>query len=241
MHSSATHDQVFDINDFTSASDWEKFISDLEQALRQWDLSSGQHKAGSKRLSREQLSAVSWSLQSLPIKFNNVALVLHHYHAKDLPDEEPLDQHSARHGNELPVALMDTASCDHDFVNQGPAITRLFGLREFVIIASADKTQPISSIDRVKLLISSVAISVGNIKCSVPVFAHVAANHYTGILIDAEKRTNFEMVCLREVPSKFKHLSALLSVFKEKLGHPATDSLSVRVSVRFVNQIRRSD
>lgn len=232
-----TTDPIFDINDFTTASDWEKFISDLEQALRQWGLSSGQRKAGSKRLSREQLSASSWSLLTEPLKFSRVALLLHHFYAKDLPEEEPLD--ISRRGNELPVALQDTASSDNDFVSQCPAITRLFGLREYVLISSADRNQPISNIDRVKLLTSSSAISLGNIACTVPVFVQVTPNHYTGLLIDSDMRTHFDMVCLKEVPSKLKHLSTLLTLFKEKLGYPTTECLSVRVSVRFVVVLRR--
>lgn len=232
-----TADPIFDINDFTTASDWEKFISDLEQVLRHWGLSSGKQKAGSKRLGREQLSAASWSLLTEPLKFSRVALLLHHFYAKDLPDEEPLD--SARRRNELPVALQDTASSDNDFVSQCPAITRLFGLREYVLISSADRNQPINNIDRVKLLTSSSAISLGNIACTVPVFVQVTPNHYTGVLIDSDKRTNFDMVSLKEVPSKLKYLSALLTLFKEKLGYLTTDCLSVRVSVRFVIVLRR--
>ena len=232
-------EQVFDINDFTTASDWEKFISDLEQVLRQWGLSSGGQKAGSKRLTRDQLSAANWALNSESVRFSRVALVLHHLYAKDLPDEEPLDENSVRRGHELPVALQDTASADNDFVSHCPAITRLFGLREFVLISSADIKQPICDIDRVKLLISSSAISLGNIACTVPVFVQVTSSHFVGIFMDSDKRTNFDMVCLKEVPAKFKYLSALLSLFKEKLGYPSTECLSVRVSVRFVNVLRR--
>lgn len=241
MQPSSHDEQVFDINDFTTASDWEKFISDLEQVLRQWGLSAGGRQAGTKRLTRAQLSAADWTVKTEAVRFSRVPLLLHHLYVKGLSDAEQLDEHSLRRGHELPIALQDTASGDHDFVANCPAVSRLFGLREFVLIASADTKQPINNIDRIKLLISSSAISLGNIACTVPVFVQVTASHFVGIFQDSDIRTNFEMVCLDEVPSKLRHLSSLLALFKEKLGYPSTESLSVRVSVRFVNILQRYD
>ena len=38
---SSDEDEVFEIDDFTCASDWERFISLIEQKIREWGLNEG--------------------------------------------------------------------------------------------------------------------------------------------------------------------------------------------------------
>ena len=241
MQNQFADSDVFDINDFTTASDWEKFVSDLEQTLRQWDLSSDHHKSGTKRLTRDQFSCVSWSYRGEVLRFGRVPLSVQHIFADGIANEEPLDASSPRRGHELPLPLQDTSCSEFDFLTKCPPVTQLFGLREFILISSAQKNEPINDISRVKLLMSSAAIASGNISCQVPVFVNVSqAHHFVGIFCDAGIRTSFQMVCLKHIPQKFGYLSELLSIFKEKMGYSTSEvPAPVRVSVRFLNVLKK--
>ena len=228
-----------DINDFTTASAWEQFVAQVEQVIRRWNLQDGGCKGGSAPLTRSQLLAAKWMQTVESLTFGRVSLLLHHFSlAASLCQTKHSDSKDT--ATTRSVALQDSASVEHDFLTRCPTVTRLFGLREFLLITSAEKDQPINTLDRVKLLLSSAALALANAGAVVPLFVQVdAAGHFVGLSLDSESRTDYDMICLKRVPASLRNLSGLLSLFKEKLGYSPADCPSVSVSARFAKSIRR--
>ena len=236
--SSAASPADVDINDFTAASAWEQFVAQVEQQLHAWHLSGGQRRQRCK-LTRTEFASIRWVYASQPISFARVPLLLHHCHDVDGGGQgqaQPSDSEQ-----QLSATLLDSACGEHDFASRSPPVTRMFGLREFLVISGTDKSPEIGSLDRVKLLLSSAVLALGNTGCHVPFFVQVnQAQHFVGVAVEADKRIDFDMVCLARVPSQMRHLSGLLSLFKEKLGYASAECPSVCISVRFVKVLRRS-
>lgn len=58
--------EVFDIVDFTTASEWECFIAATEEAIHEWRLSG---EGCLSPLTRGELATAKWSERSVVIKF----------------------------------------------------------------------------------------------------------------------------------------------------------------------------
>ncbi|KAG9462398.1 hypothetical protein GDO78_014201, partial [Eleutherodactylus coqui] len=94
-----------------------------------------------------------------------------------------------------------------------------YGLREFVVVSPAANDAVISE-SKCNLLLSSVAIALGNTGCQVPLFVQIHQKWrklYVGECQGPGVRTDFEMVHLRKVPNQYTHLSGLLDIFKSKI------------------------
>lgn len=58
--------EVFDIVDFTTASEWECFIAAVEEAIHEWSLSG---EGQLSPLTKGQLATAKWSERSVVVKF----------------------------------------------------------------------------------------------------------------------------------------------------------------------------
>src|SRR6266480_552208 len=79
----------FEINDFTTASDWEKFISDLETLFRQWKLGSSHPSPNSCPASPDvetspaDLNSIKWQQKLDTLRFSKVSLDISHIICRD--------------------------------------------------------------------------------------------------------------------------------------------------------------
>ncbi|XP_061464911.1 rab3 GTPase-activating protein catalytic subunit isoform X2 [Rhineura floridana] len=222
--------EVFEITDFTTASEWERFISRVEEVLNDWKLigiSSG------KPLEKGVYTTEIWEEKSDEIAFADFRFsVTHHYlvqasSGKDAKEEVVEDT--------LPVAMQDLLCMNNDFPPRAHCLVRWYGLREFVVIAPAANNDAVLSESKCNLLLSSVSIALGNTGCQVPVFVqihHKWRRMYVGECQGHGVRTDFEMVHLRKVPNQYTHLSGLLDIFKSKIGCPLTPLPPINVSIR---------
>nr|XP_020635295.1 rab3 GTPase-activating protein catalytic subunit isoform X2 [Pogona vitticeps] len=254
--------EVFEITDFTTASEWERFISRVEEVLNDWKLigvSSG------KSLEKSIFTTGTWEEKSDEIAFADFRFsVTHHYlvedsNGKDAKEEQGeatppnkrankneflmtksskkqhLDITGKVSANALPVAMQDLLCMNNDFPPRAHCLVRWYGLREFVVIAPAANNDAVLSESKCNLLLSSVSIALGNTGCQVPVFVqihHKWRRMYVGECQGPGVRTDFEMVHLRKVPSQYTHVSGLLDIFKSKIGCPLTPLPPINISIR---------
>ncbi len=61
--------EIFEIDDFTSPSDWEKFVAQVEHLIREWGLATGRDGSGSSRPSPEEVANRPWRRQSATLVF----------------------------------------------------------------------------------------------------------------------------------------------------------------------------
>ncbi|XP_048339326.1 rab3 GTPase-activating protein catalytic subunit isoform X2 [Sphaerodactylus townsendi] len=222
--------EVFEITDFTTASEWERFISRVEEVLNDWKLigiSSG------RLLEKGVYTTEAWEEKSDEISFADFRFsVTHHYLVQESSEKDSKEELLE---DALPVAMQDLLCMNNDFPPRAHCLVRWYGLREFVVIAPSANNDAVLSESKCNLLLSSVSIALGNTGCQVPVFVqiqHKWRKLYVGECQGPGVRTDFEMVHLRKVPSQYTHVSGLLDIFKSKIGCPLTPLPPINISVR---------
>ncbi|KAG8432237.1 hypothetical protein GDO86_016757 [Hymenochirus boettgeri] len=213
--------EVFEITDFTTASEWERFISKVEEVLNDWKLIGESSK---KAPEKGEFTNGTWEEKAEEISFADFRFsVQHHYLVQESDDKE---------GKKKQVKHADLLCTNNDFP---PVAHCRYGLREFVIISPSANDAVISE-SKCNLLLSSVSVALGNTGCQVPLFIQVHQKWrklYVGECQGAGVRTDFEMVHLRKVPNQYTHLSGLLDIFKSKIGCPLTALPPVNIAIRF--------
>ncbi|XP_010604488.1 rab3 GTPase-activating protein catalytic subunit isoform X2 [Fukomys damarensis] len=223
--------EVFEMTDFTTASEWERFISRVEEVLNDWKLIGN---CLGRPLEKGIFTSGTWEEKSDEIFFADFKFsITHHYLVLESTDTEGKDEVSE---DAVPQSMQDLLCMNNDFPPRAHCLVRWYGLREFVVIAPAAHSDAVLSESKCNLLLSSVSIALGNTGCQVPLFVqihHKWRRMYVGECQGPGVRTDFEMVHLRKVPNQYTHLSGLLDIFKSKIGCPLTPSPPVSIAIRF--------
>ncbi|KAM4868133.1 rab3 GTPase-activating protein catalytic subunit isoform X4 [Urocitellus parryii] len=223
--------EVFEITDFTTASEWERFISKVEEVLNDWKLIGN---SLGRPLEKGIFTSGTWEEKSDEISFADFKFsVTHHYLVQESVDKEGRDEILE---DAIPQSMQDLLCMNNDFPPRAHCLVRWYGLREFVVIAPAAHSDAVLSESKCNLLLSSVSIALGNTGCQVPLFVqihHKWRRMYVGECQGPGIRTDFEMVHLRKVPNQYTHLSGLLDIFKSKIGCPLTPLPPVSIAIRF--------
>ncbi|XP_004836168.1 rab3 GTPase-activating protein catalytic subunit isoform X1 [Heterocephalus glaber] len=223
--------EVFEMTDFTTASEWERFISRVEEVLNDWKLIGN---SLGKPLEKGIFTSGTWEEKSDEIFFADFKFsITHHYLVLESTDTEGEDEVLE---DAIPQSMKDLLCMNNDFPPRAHCLVRWYGLREFVVIAPAAHSDAVLSESKCNLLLSSVSIALGNTGCQVPLFVqilHKWRRMYVGECQGPGVRTDFEMVHLRKVPNQYTHLSGLLDIFKSKIGCPLTPLPPVSIAIRF--------
>nr|XP_033801626.1 rab3 GTPase-activating protein catalytic subunit [Geotrypetes seraphini] len=222
--------EVFEITDFTTASEWERFISKVEEVLNDWKLIG---KSSRKPPEKGEYTSGTWEEKLEEISFADFKFsVTHHYLVQESSEKEEKEESGE---DALPESIQDLLYTNNDFPPRAHCLVRWYGLREFVVIAPAANDAVISE-SKCNLLLSSVSIALGNTGCQVPLFVQIHQKWrrlYVGECQGPGVRTDFEMVHLRKIPNQYTHLSGLLDIFKSKIGCPLTPLPPVNIAIRF--------
>nr|XP_032813023.1 rab3 GTPase-activating protein catalytic subunit isoform X2 [Petromyzon marinus] len=226
--------EVFEITDFTTASEWERFISRVEEVLNDWKLIG---QSPSLPVRKGEYTTGTWEEETEEVMFANFRFsVIHHYLKQESIDGKEARGEAAEDDDALPEAMQDLVSMDNDFSPRAHCLVRWNGLRNFVIIAPSAASEAVITESKCNLLLSSVSIALGNTGCQVPVFVQIQQKWrrmFSGLCEGPGVRTDFEMVHLRKAPNHYNHLSGLLDVFKSKIACPLSHIPPVSVSIRF--------
>lgn len=223
------NEDVFEINDFSMASEWERFVSDLEEILTEWNLittlpsakneTSNQNVFSSEPVQQQKSStkyfqnSSHWTNKQEQIKFGKVLFCLNYHCYKD---GKPLGDKKKFINN----FWCEMQSFEHDWASSGHPLVRYYGLSQFLVLQPINQTM-ISTEDRAKHLIGSAAIALANINCEIPFFCQIGQLHqrtFMGVQhIENGYRTYFDMIQFPKVPESFQYLSDIGALFKKKL------------------------
>uniref|UniRef100_A0A0B7ASM6 Rab3 GTPase-activating protein catalytic subunit n=1 Tax=Arion vulgaris TaxID=1028688 RepID=A0A0B7ASM6_9EUPU len=230
---------VFEITDFTTASDWERFIARLEEILHEWKLVNRDPRPPALK---DQYANGVWAEKSeevlfVDFRFNFSYVFLQTndmtstMNTSKKEDTEELDE-----DHKTPTVFLDLMNFDNDFPSRAHYLCRWYGLQEFFTLTPVSEKQFIEGESRTRLLLSSASIAFGNSSCSIPVFIQIQQKWrklFTGTALVRGAAVEFEMSHLRRFPPQNCHLAGLLDVFKSKLGCVYISMPPVSVSVRF--------
>ncbi|XP_041356173.1 rab3 GTPase-activating protein catalytic subunit-like [Gigantopelta aegis] len=233
---------VFEITDFTTASEWERFIARLEEILHEWKLAN---RPPLQPAPKDEYTNGTWDERTDAIDFADFKFkIVHKYLKTFVPNESRSSEEKERHDEsddvdeddeKTPTVFSDIMNLENDFPSRAHCLCRWFGLQEFIIISPA-VNEKIDSESRSKLLLSSASVALNNTCCTVPVFIQVQQSWrklYCGTCSLPGASVEFEMVHLKKTPTQYNHLAGLLDVFKSKLGCVYISMPPVSVSVRF--------
>ncbi|MEE6489088.1 hypothetical protein FKM82_015480 [Ascaphus truei] len=222
--------EVFEITDFTTASEWERFISKVEEVLNEWKLIGDSSKNPPEK---GEYTTGFWEEKGDEVCFADFKFsIKHHYFLQESCEKEEKEDLGE---DALPVCMQDLLCTNNDFPPIAHCLVRWYGMREFVVITPAANDAVISE-SKCNLLLSSISIALGNTGCQVPLFVQIHQKWrklYVGECQGPGVRTDFEMVHLRKVPNQYTHLSGLLDIFKSKIGCPLTSLPPVSIAIRF--------
>ncbi|XP_037319315.2 rab3 GTPase-activating protein catalytic subunit isoform X1 [Pungitius pungitius] len=224
--------EVFEITDFTTASEWERFVSRVEEVLNDWKLIGS--RAGSSTPEKGEFTSGSWGEKSQDIQFADFKFHISHYFLKQECEQD--DGKDQPEEDAFPVAMQDLLCMNNDFPPRAHCLVRWYGIREFVVISPGTNCEVITSESKCNLLLSSISISLANSGSQVPMFVQIQQKWrrvYAGECQGPGVRTDYEMVHLRKVPSQYNHLSGLLDIFKSKIGCSLSPLPPINISIRF--------
>lgn len=223
------NEEVFDDDfyqeDFSTASEYEAFVSRLSDLLETYEIFDEEN------LKTNELSLCEWTEDNEEIHFNDFDLVVTRYKAKIAPR----DSENSKNVNQV---FQDLISAENDFclldvnylkndyeVLNSPKppslhpIAVFYGLRDFVVIRT--KRKSLTDVNQIKLLQSSLSLALNESKCKVPAFIQVLYKEqevFLGMYESGEYRLSFDIVHLRQPPPSCKYLSGLLDMFKGEFG-----------------------
>lgn len=215
--------------DFTTASDWEIFISRLEEIINHWKIDD---------LKEESHEGCIWVTKSEKLTFVDVEFELFYY--KKL---EALESSETECQSEKPEKYKIENSVDikYDFPLLGESLCHThsciftwYGLKTYFVLSTTGDTE-INSESKIKILVSSLTIVLSNLNCHIPAFVQIREKWqklYLGVHQNEQFRTNFSMVHLKRIPNDCRYLTNLVDLFTFKLNISSTTS-SVSSSVQF--------
>ncbi|KAI4464157.1 rab3 gtpase-activating protein catalytic subunit [Holotrichia oblita] len=220
--------------DFTTASEWEIFISRIEEVIREWKIQE------TKDSDKDVPLQGQWWCRSDNIQFADIRFQLSCYKHKSIislqQENEEDDSDNASQSKNPIDADFDFVLDDGDNSNVDKCIATWYGLKEYIVLTAHDSSVIISP-SPIKILLSSVTIAVANTGCEIPIFVQIRDKWqrlYLGVYEGNAIRTNYDMIHLGKCPQHCRYLSGLLDLFKTKIMSPTPlDPIVVSVQLTY--------
>lgn len=193
--SDEVHDESEFFNqDFTTATRWEVFNARLDEIIHEWKLPFKSFTG--ERLTPNQLSECDWETKEEQISYDGIEFKITQYCVKpptaspddDKSDDEMTDsvtsasidvdaQKKAKMAADQPQcqAFVDLMALENNWCTLDERshltihpLARWYGLRQFVIVSTAESIKLTENQRR--MLLSSIHVAIGETSCEVPIF-----------------------------------------------------------------------
>jgi Rab3 GTPase-activating protein catalytic subunit len=218
----AEEHEIFDINDFTTASDWERFIVQIEAIINEWKLINTQ--ADGERFEINDFSKSIWDEKSDNIQFADTSFTItRHYLTKNLSSSFSSQENELIIKDPMslpPRSMADLLSVANDFKGNVPKLAEWYGLSDFLVIRPTRTSDLISTESKANILLSSACIAINNTGCHLPIFIQLQQNTrdmFVGVCEGSSLKTYFQVTHFAYLPTQFSNLNGLLEIFKSKL------------------------
>ncbi|KAE8039324.1 hypothetical protein FH972_011748 [Carpinus fangiana] len=204
-------------DDFTLATPWERFISEIEAVCRQW-MADGPRNLLEKGAVLLEFSKNLYKVKS-DLKYASKSYCMEYYFEKTNNDSKISDWNFTSHELQL-----------------------CFGVKEFLVIAPKSASGVVLDAPEASKLLSAVAIAMSNCSSLLPAFVPVhdpSRKAYDGI---QNMGTLFTRVFKADhmgtqVPVKLMHLEGLYEFFISKFAYPTLDFSEQLFKVNFTMKL----
>ncbi len=239
--------ETFDIEDFTAASEWEKFVANLEEAIREWGMAG---KRGDEEEQEEEEEGGGeekvWRQDKKAASFMGVEFIVVRHRLvrpdQQKEDEEAEEAEEKKRGEDpgedeegrtsdssssLPKALKELLVQGRDFPSLSHPVHYFFGLTDFVLLCPRGRSD-LTSPSALKSVLSAASVAASDTCCLAPILVQVSAAsraQFAGVFCSPRRfRTDLEMSVLparrAAMAADCAHLQDLLRVFRERLSRP---------------------
>ncbi|KAL5580672.1 hypothetical protein UlMin_013114 [Ulmus minor] len=203
-------------DDFTLASSWERFISEIEAVCRQWMAD------GPKNLLKKDAVQLEFAKDLFKVKSD----------LKDVTKSYCMEYYFETNNDGKSIGWDSTS---HD-------LQLCFGVREFLVIAPQSASGVVLGAPEASKLLSAVAIALSNCSSMWPAFVpvhHPSRKAYIGIQSMGTVFTRrFEADHIgSQVPIKLMHLEGLYELFVSKFAYSSMDFSVHLFKVRFTMKL----
>jgi len=229
-------DDVFEIIDFTNASEWESLVADVEKAIRRWGLEMGSADdvvalAGTAR-DAGVVNTGALQMRGRQYRLSHVRVASPGGDAARVTSQSRQFKEIAAafkaSGMEAPPQWTTPAlSTAHDFAASGSTstpvhpVTAWFGITDFLVVNPADSRYSARiSPSEAQMVASALAVAVATTRCAIPAFTQLDTGvhtNYRGCAVAAGMHTAFTSASTASVPRAYANLSGLLTLFRSKL------------------------
>ena len=236
-------EEIFEINDFSTSSDWERFIADIEEILTHWNLTNSVDNSSldsihtpssptpqlpiTKIATSKLLSDPHrWQQRQESIKYRKVAFSLQFFQFKKDPLPTPsvsigLPEHCPQSNrNQSNQSWRDMSSIENDWPVTGHPLVRYYGLSQFLLLIPLNG-ETISTEDRARQLLGSASIALHNLDCEIPFFCQISTSNrrlFMGVGHQPNGfRTYFDIIQFPDIPPSYRYFNELMVLFKKKL------------------------
>ncbi|CAH2104410.1 unnamed protein product [Euphydryas editha] len=220
--------------DFTTASDWEVFISRIEEVVFEW------HLTKSKMPKKSSDYTKKWITKSDELIFRGLHFTLS-YHALESSKSQIVENDEKSLLAELQEGLWNSTANFMDDSDGSPfPVSQWFGLKRYLMLCPKS---PLVDGNLIRIIMSSVNIAFANIDCGVAFFVKIREHwqhSYIGLFEDNEHKVSFNTIHLKRISNQCSHLSGLVSLFKSKIASPVPLD-AVVVATKFSYELKDSD
>ncbi len=181
--------EPFDIEDFTAASDWEKFVAQVEEAVRGWGLAGKGEDEGGETVKVEDKEGWLWRQKVKKVAFMGTEFNLTRHRLVDpneaTKEKKPTTQTSSSEVEEdddydlndpmssLPLPLKEMMHPGRDFPSLSHPVHYFFGFTDFLLLTPLGGHSDLDDPSKVKAALSAARVSAGDTSCRIPVLLQV--------------------------------------------------------------------
>ncbi|VDL85974.1 unnamed protein product [Nippostrongylus brasiliensis] len=135
MEQEGEGDEVFEIDDFTVITEFERFVVAIEALLQEWGVVGPRQR---RKYPKGLLKSCPWQSKSSTVSFGETNKLSVKYCYPDLPYETITEQPGSESDGHLPSFAVDISNAEIDFTYHSN-ISTMYGVSEYILFAPADQ------------------------------------------------------------------------------------------------------
>lgn len=237
-------EDTFEILDYTTATDLERFISDFENIIKQWHPCTNVPDTlkESFQIKSQMVDYIQFRNINFMIAFHDSKLTRQRDSSESANPHQPnQEDEDLNRGKKIIERLQDDRN-DFAIDTSKHPLHSLYGIDRFVVLQSEDVCNVIVNEDTVKMLLSAVTVAVNNTGYIYPVFVRSSLNErelFQGVFINSAIKFSFEMIQFRSYPGLIGSLLEICDMFKEKISSPRSNPITI--NGKFTLELNRFD
>ncbi|KAI6229485.1 Rab3 GTPase-activating protein catalytic subunit [Aphelenchoides besseyi] len=221
----ADESEIFEINDFTVVTEFERFVVQLEAILHEWNAIGTRPSA--LPFLKQKLQSKS---KTVTFKDKEFALMFLHVDETIKEDEEEVAE--STEFAYLPTAVHEMILPVFDLRSKNTVYSQ-YGVLEHLLLEAVDNAGRVDDENTYKDMLSALNVALLNTGCEIPFFVRIGEREreqFSGVCLNRNVRTNYEAVRTTDSLRKLGYYGGLVDLFRENVncnasGLPPIDSV----------------